>query len=73
MSVLKGFCQDIENDVRIILFLKLEATKIKLVEVNKFIVEIGKNKKINNENLVDLLQYCSLLEELKSTHEPVQI
>jgi hypothetical protein len=52
---------------------KDEATKIKLVEVNKFIVEIGKNKKINNENLVDLLQYCSLLEELKSTYEPVQI
>ena len=52
---------------------KDEATKIKLVEVNKFIVEIGKNKRINNENLVDLLQYCSLLEELKSTYEPVQI
>jgi len=52
---------------------KDEATKIKLVEVNKFIVEIGKNKRINNENLVDLLQYCSLLEEIKSTHEPVQI
>ena len=53
--------------------IKDEATKIKLVEVNKFIVEIGKNKRINNENLVDLLQYCSLLEEIKSTHEPVQI
>ena len=53
--------------------IKDKATKIKLVEVNKFIVEIGKNKKINNENLVDLLQYCSLLEELKSTYEPVQI
>jgi len=52
---------------------KDEATKIKLVEVNKFIVEIGKNERINNENLVDLLQYCSLLEELKSTYEPVQI
>ena len=53
--------------------IKDKATKIKLVEVNKFIVEIGKNKRINNENLVDLLQYCSLLEEIKSTHEPVQI
>ena len=52
---------------------KDDATKIKLVEISKFIVEIGKNKKVNNENLVDLLQYCSLLEELKSTHEPVQI
>jgi hypothetical protein len=49
------------------------ATKIKLIEINKFIVEIGKKKKVNNENLVDLLQYCSLLEELKSTHGPIQI
>ena len=52
---------------------KDNATKIKLTEINKFIIEIDKKKKINSENLVDLLQYCSLLEELKSTHEPVQI
>jgi hypothetical protein len=52
---------------------KDDATKIKLVEISKFIVEIGKNKKINNDNLVDLLQYCNLLEELKSTHGPVQV
>ena len=52
---------------------KDNATKIKLTEINKFIVEINKKKKINSENLVDLLQYCSLLEELKSTHESVQV
>tara|TARA_R110000796_G_scaffold46655_1_gene112817 strand:- start:338 stop:1207 length:870 start_codon:yes stop_codon:yes gene_type:complete len=52
---------------------KDSATQIKLIEVNKFIIEIGKNKKVNNENLVDLLQYCNLLEELKSSHGPVQI
>jgi len=52
---------------------KDNATKIKLTEINKFIVEIDKKKKINSENLVDLLQYCSLLEELKLTHEPVQV
>ena len=52
---------------------KDDATKIKLIEINKFIVEIGKNKKINNDNLVDLLQYCNLLEELKSSHGQVQI
>ena len=62
-----------ENLSKEIKSVKDKATKIKLIEVNKFIVEIGKNKRINNENLVDLLQYCSLLEELKSTHEPVQI
>ena len=53
--------------------IKDDATKIKLIEVNKFIVEIGKNKKVNNENLVDLLQYCSLLEEIKLSHGPVQV
>jgi len=53
--------------------IKDDAVKIKLVEISKFIVEIGKNKKVNNDNLVDLLQYCSLLEELKSTHGPVQV
>ena len=52
---------------------KDNATKIKLTEINKFIIEIGKKKKLNNENLVDLLQYCSLLEELKYTNEPVQV
>ena len=62
-----------KNLLKEIKSVKDKATKIKLVEVNKFIVEIGKNKRINNENLVDLLQYCSLLEEIKSTHEPVQI
>ena len=53
--------------------IKDDAVKIKLIEISKFIVEIGKNKKVNNDNLVDLLQYCSLLEELKSTHGPVQV
>tara|TARA_R110002074_G_scaffold132500_1_gene275825 strand:- start:35 stop:904 length:870 start_codon:yes stop_codon:yes gene_type:complete len=52
---------------------KDDATKIKLIEVNKFIVEIDKNKKINNDNLVDLLQFCNLIEELKTSHGPVQI
>ena len=53
--------------------IKDDATKIKLIEVNKFIVEIGKNKKINNDNLVDLLQFCNLIEELKTSHGQVQI
>jgi hypothetical protein len=53
--------------------IKDKATKIKLIEVNKFIVEIDKNKKIINEDLVDLLQYCSLLEEIKLSHGLIQI
>ena len=48
--------------------IKDKATKIKLLEVNKYIVEIDKRKKINNENLVDLLQYYSLFEELKKSN-----
>tara|TARA_R110002020_G_scaffold93612_2_gene225644 strand:+ start:346 stop:1215 length:870 start_codon:yes stop_codon:yes gene_type:complete len=62
-----------KNLLKEIKSVKDKATKIKLVEVNKFIVEIGKNKRINNENLVDLLQYCNLLEELKLSHGKVQI
>jgi hypothetical protein len=62
-----------KNLLKEIKSVKDKATKIKLVEVNKFIVEIGKNKRINNENLVDLLQYCNLLEELKLSHGKVQV
>jgi hypothetical protein len=66
--------QEIKNNLTSeIKITKDSATKIKLIEVNKFLTEIGKNKKINSDNLVDLLQYCSLLEELKSSHGPVQI
>ena len=62
-----------KNLLKEIKSVKDKSTKIKLVEVNKFIVEIGKNKRINNENLVDLLQYCNLLEELKLSHGKVQV
>jgi len=44
---------------------KDKATKIKLEEISKFVIEIDKRKGINSDNLVDLLQYYSLLEELK--------
>jgi hypothetical protein len=66
--------QEIKNDLKLeIKTIKDSATKIKLIEVNKFLIEIGKNKKINSDNLVDLLQYCSLLEEIKLSHGPIQI
>lgn len=42
---------------------KDKATKIKLVEVSKYLVELDKNVKINNTHLVDLLQYCGLVSE----------
>ena len=43
---------------------KDEATKIKLQEVFKLIKDLDKKSSIKSDNLVDLLQYHSLLEEL---------
>ena len=44
--------------------IKDEVTKIKLVEVVKLLNEIDKNSKITNNDLVNLLQYYNLTEEL---------
>tara|TARA_R110001592_G_scaffold24136_1_gene93630 strand:- start:37 stop:906 length:870 start_codon:yes stop_codon:yes gene_type:complete len=62
-----------QNLLKEIKSIKDKATKVKLIEVNKLIIEIDKNKKVNNENLVDLLQYSSLLEEIKLSHGPIQV
>jgi hypothetical protein len=40
------------------------ATKIKLLEVVKLLKEIDKGSKINNDDLINLLQYYELTEEL---------
>jgi hypothetical protein len=45
-----------------------KAVQIKLHEVLPLIVEIEKNQSIKNENIVDLLQYCELVEELKAAN-----
>jgi len=42
-----------------------KVVQIKLNEVLPLIVEVEKNQSIKNENIVDLLQYCELVEELK--------
>ena len=42
-----------------------KAVQIKLTEVLPLIVEVDKTQSIKNENIVDLLQYCELVEELK--------
>jgi hypothetical protein len=44
------------------------ATKIKLQEIDKLIIEINKRTSVKSKHLVDLLQYHSLLEELNITH-----
>lgn len=41
-------------------------TKIKINEVTTLLTELGKNDKVSNDNIVNLLQYCDLLEELQS-------
>ena len=45
-----------------------KATQIKLNEVNKLIKPLGKTSNIDNDNLVNLLQYYELLEELKKVN-----
>ena len=47
---------------------KDKATKIKLIEINKLIVEINKRTSVKSKHLVDLLQYHSLLEELTTAN-----
>jgi hypothetical protein len=41
-------------------------TKIKINEVTNLLVELNKNDKVSNDSIVNLLQYCDLLEELKN-------
>jgi hypothetical protein len=48
--------------------IKDKATKIKITEVSKMLVELDKNSKVNNDNLVDLLQYYELVKEIKSVN-----
>jgi len=45
--------------------IKDKATQIKITEVAKYLVELGKTTKVNNNNLVDLLQYYELVKEIK--------
>lgn len=44
------------------------ATKIKINEITKLLVELNKSDKVNNEHIVSLLQYCDLLEELQQSN-----
>ena len=45
--------------------IKDKATQIKITEVAKYLVELDKKAKVNNDNLVDLLQYFELVKEIK--------
>ena len=48
---------------------KDNATKIKLLEVVKLLTEIDKGSKINNDDLINLLQYYELTEELSNINK----
>jgi hypothetical protein len=45
-----------------------KAVQIKINEVSNLIQELGKTSKVTSENIVNILQYFELLEELKATH-----
>jgi hypothetical protein len=45
--------------------IKDKATQIKITEVAKYLVELDKKAKVDNDNLVDLLQYYELVKEIK--------
>lgn len=45
--------------------IKDKATQIKITEVAKYLIELDKTSKVNNDNLVDLLQYFELVKEIK--------
>lgn len=47
---------------------KDSVTKIKINEIVNLLTELDKNDKVNNDNIVNLLQYCDLIEELKSVN-----
>ena len=61
-SSLRNFYNTKINELKSILNseaknIKDKATKIKIIEVTKLLVELSKTDKINDDNLVDLLQY----------------
>jgi len=45
--------------------IKDKATQIKITEVTKYLTELDKTAKVDNDNLVDLLQYYELVKEIK--------
>lgn len=46
-----------------------KAVNIKINEISKFLIELNKTDKVGNDDLVNLLQYYELLEELTLIHE----
>ena len=53
--------------------IKDKTTQIKINEVSKFLVELEKTDKVNDDNLVDLLQYYELVKEIQVANGKVQV
>jgi len=53
--------------------IKDKATKIKINEVAKLLTELDKTDKIDNDNLVDLLQYYEIVKEIQVANGKVQV
>ena len=72
---LKEFYNTKINDIKrniIVLSEKVtdKATQIKLKELPNLLVELNKNQQIDSEEVLNLLQYYELLEELNNIHGP---
>ena len=59
VNILKDTLNEISTNIKDI------ATQIKITEVAKLLTELDKSSKIDNDNLVDLLQYYELVKEIK--------
>jgi hypothetical protein len=67
---LRSFYNSKINELKTILGKELKnikdkAIQIKINEISKYLVELDKSSKIDNNNLVDLLQYYELVKEIK--------
>ena len=48
--------------------IKEKSTQIKVTEVSKFLTELKKTDKVGDSNLVDLLRYYQLVNEIKTSN-----
>jgi hypothetical protein len=61
--------QEIKNElIKLTKKVKNKVVQIKLNEVNNILLPLGKKANVGNDDLVNLLQYYSLLEELQKTN-----
>ena len=72
-SKLKDFFNDKIKEAKVRIYnysktVKSEPIKIKLQEVNKYLIEKDKKHKMKNEDLVDLLHYYELIGELNKVN-----